>query len=386
MRICGVVAEYNPFHNGHRLQLREARRLSGCDFLAVVMAGAFSQRGEPCLTDKWTRARMALTEGADLVVELPALFAVRSADWFARGGVETLCALGADCISFGCETDDAQLLTRIADAAEAEDPPLREAIRSGLSEGKTLARARGEALEGRLGLPEGFLDQPNLALALEYLRAARGRMVPIPVLRRGAYHDDALSPLASASAIRQVLLAGGDASIALPDSCAELLKHACLARPEALDRPLLYALRGMSQEAASALWDAGEGLDRRLVKAAAVTGTREALIGAVKCKRYTYARISRLCAAALLGLTKELAAAHPQPEYIRVLGFSRAAAPLLSHIKEHSALPLVTDPMRLMDNALFSFERRATDLQSLCMEDPACRAAGRDLTERMPVV
>ena len=149
MRLCGVIAEYNPFHNGHAYQLAEARRCSGCDYLIVCMDGGMTQRGDVALLDKGVRAHMALTHGADLVVELPALFAVRSADWFARGGVFTLGALGIDALSFGCETDDIALLLRLKNAFHGNDPQIEQAVRDRLKKGQSHARARGEGQGAR---------------------------------------------------------------------------------------------------------------------------------------------------------------------------------------------------------------------------------------------
>ena len=386
MKICGIVAEYNPFHNGHAYQACLAREMSGCDYLVAVMGGAFSQRGEPMLCDKWTRARMALQGGIDLVVELPALFAVRSADWFARGGIETLCALGCDDFCFGCEADDPAWLSRLCQA-EA-DESVRARIQAELAAGKSLARARGEAISQAAGCSPEALNAPNLALGLEYLRAHRGRMRAHVVRRVGDYHGQETGEFASASAIRAAIRRGeADAAFqGLPETSRALLQAADTVRLEPLDELLLYRLRAMPEEEIACLIDVSEGLEHRIARLAAREGTREGLIQAIKCKRYTYARLSRICAQALLGMTHELAQAHPLPEYIRVLGFRKEAAPLLREVKSRAAFPLCTDPVALAGKALFELERRATDLQSLLFHDPVRRAAGQDLRHKMVVV
>lgn len=350
------------------------------------MGGAFSQRGEPMLLDKWTRARMALEGGIDLVVELPALFAVRSADGFARGGIETLCALGCDGFSFGCEEDDPALLMRLC-AAES-DEGVRSGIREALAQGKSLARARGEALSQAVGCRPETLNAPNLALALEYLRANAGRMQAHVVRRIGGYHDAQTGEFASASAIRAALGRGEReaANQALPDASRALLQAADTVQSEAFDVLLLHCLRTTPADEIAHLIDVSEGLERRIVRCAAQAGTREELLQAVKCKRYTYARLSRVCAQALLGLTRELALAHPLPEYARVLGFRREAAPLLRELKARATIPLCTDPTALIGHALFEAERRATDLQSLLLRRPEHRASGQDLRRKMLVV
>ncbi len=390
MKICGVIAEYNPFHNGHQYQLSEARRLSGCDYLIVVMGGAFSQRGEVMCLDKWTRARMALENGADLVVELPALFAVRSADYFALGGVKILSGLGADAISFGCETDDLPLLSQIVAMLSDEDEALKEAIRSRLAEGQSHVRARGEAAAERLGLDAALLSQPNTALALEYMRVNRSlaRPMDVHIVRRTAgYHDQTVHSLASASAIRSALSRSEIAPIrcSMPESAYELLNlslNGRIADMSRLDALLIDRLRTLSIDS---LPDTGEGLHNRVKKCAGECGSRETLLSALKCKRYTHARLSRLCAHALLGLTQDFACAHPEPSYARVLGFRRDASPLLTHLQQ-APLPVVVRASALRDDPLFLLERRATDLQSLCFPDETARRAGRDLTEKMLVI
>ncbi|MBO4298427.1 MAG: nucleotidyltransferase family protein [Clostridia bacterium] len=395
MKICGVVAEYNPFHNGHARQLEKARALSGCDYVIVCMGGGVSQRGEVMLLDKRTRARMALEGGADLVVELPALFAVRPADAFARGGVLTLAGLGVDALSFGCETDDAALLASLAHALDEESAALSAETRRGLVEGKSHARARGEALEKLGGLPEGFLNRPNTALALEYMRAAArlNRPVAIHVVKRlGDYHDATLGPLASASAIRSAVETGGAEAVrqAMPDSAfrllSECLREGRFARMERLDSLLLYRLRAAAPGELAALCDVSEGIESLFLKHSEAAVSREDLLARVKSKRYTYARLSRFCACALLNLTREDVLAHPAPEYARVLGFRRDALPLLRRLKEIADLPLVTDAVQLRDSPLFRFDRAAADLQALAMENPAFRAAGRDFTDPIAIV
>lgn len=392
MKICGVIAEYNPFHNGHMYQLAEARRLSGCDFLIVVMGGAFSQRGEPILLDKWTRTRMALQHGADLVVELPALFAVRSADWFARGGVETLAALGADSICFGCETDNLPLLNRTLDLMTVEDDALKEAIRVRLAEGQAHVRARGEALAERLNIPADFVSRPNTALALEYMRANRALTRPMDVhivLRTGSYHDETLTAMASASAIRAAVSRGDIAAAraSMPASAYEMLNRAspgALSDINRLDALLIDRLRMLSLEGISSLPDVSEGLEHRVFQCAQQAGSRNALLSLLKCKRYTHARLSRLLAHALLGMTSEMCLRHPSPEYARVLGFRKDAAALLTRLKD-TPLPLISRASLLRENEIFALERRATDLQSLAFGEETLRAAGRDLTEKIVI-
>lgn len=379
MRTAGIIAEYNPFHKGHLYHMQRTREITGCDYLIAAMVGSFTQRGEPALADKWERARGALSCGADLVLELPALFAVRPAQVFARGGVGLLGALGVvDALSFGCEYEDIHLLSRMAGVLRDEPPRFRELLRAGLAEGKSYPRARGEALEGTLGLPPGMSNAPNLALALEYLKENAGLnrpMRPVPILRTRGYHDGKLGDQASAGAIRAAVFRGLSVEEALP-----VPLKGPLSRPEALDELLLYKLRGMGEEELRKLPDMPEGLERRILKMAEAAGSREELIGLIKCKRYTRARISRCLTWALLDMEEALCRRYPAPPYARVLGFRERARPLLRAIRRAGAIPLASDPVPLKDHPCFALERRATDLWGLSTEDPGYRRSGRDLT------
>ena len=382
MRVCGVVAEYNPFHRGHAYHLREARALSGCDYVAVAMSGSFVQRGEPALADKWDRAACALRCGADLVVELPARFAVRSADWFARGGVGLLAGMGADALCFGSESPLDDLLPA-ARLLEEEPESVSRAIREGLDRGETLARARAEALTIQCGVSRDVLSAPNNALALEYIRANLRLSRPLELFRVpriGAYHDAELpengGEYASATALRLALRRGEDVSRYVPEDALSCLTDSMrLADPSRFDDLLLYALRTLPSGSLVGLCDGGEGVENRLLRAAQSAPDRESLLDAAKCKRYTRARLSRLCAQALLGLAPRPGEA---PAYARVLGFRKSAAPLLRYIGDKGAIPLCADPAALKDDPDFRMDALATDIFGLCTTDPELRASGRD--------
>lgn len=395
MRIAGIVAEYNPYHNGHQLHARLTRERSGCDYVVAVMSGAFTQRGEPAFMDKWTRARMALLSGIDLVLELPALFAVRPAEQFALGGVSVLSALGLDVLSFGTETDDLSLLENMAELLETEPPVFRQLIRKHLDRGESHARARGAALAELTNLPPDQLDAPNTALALCYLRAnlrVARPLSPLPIRRIGLYHDLTLSPIASASAVRRAIYEKGPdaARQSVPESSFDLIEKAApdaLSHPSALDALTLNRLRQMPPSAIALLPDVSEGLEMRIARIAREAASREELIERVKCKRYTRARLSRIMTYALLHLTRELSEGYLQgAPYARVLGFRQDARPLMRHVKENAAIPFVTDPVQLKGEPCFELERRATDLWGLTAEDNSLRRADRDLTGRVVIV
>ena len=390
MKIAGVIAEYNPFHSGHEWHLAETRRRTGCDFIVVCMAGSYVQRGEAACLSKWARAEAALRCGADAVFELPALFAVRSADAFARGGVGVLDGLGVDALSFGCENAQLQTIEALAELREREPEALSDAVRRGLAEGKSHARARGEAVAAMLGMEPEALNAPNLVLAAEYVRQLRWRSSAMEIAvvpRAGDYHDaDVRAPFASATAVRAALAEGRkvEALAAVPEAAREILSRA--GSMHAPDDLLLWRLRQTSEAELSALPGVAEGLERRILRCASGASTREELLDALKCKRYTRARLSRILACALLGLTNALAERHPEPEYARLMGMRRDARPLLSELKRRTKLPIVSDPLRLQDDECFRLECRATDLRALQCDDPSERRAGQELTRKFVMV
>ena len=385
MKIAGVIAEYNPFHNGHAHHLKETRRRGNCDYVVVCMDGSFTQRGEPACMDKWARARLALKCGADAVFELPALWALQPADGFARGGVAVLGGLGCDLLSFGSEETDINLLKTLAEMGENEPPELRAALREGLAAGKSHARARGEALSMLLGVDAALLNSPNLILGTQYLREIRAqnmKMEPLPIKRIGNYHDAALGDFASATAIRAAIHDGKmeEARFCVPEPAREELRRA--GRLHAMDDLLLHTLRGMPPEKIAEIPGVGEGLEQRIARCAAEAAGREELLEALKCKRYTRARLSRICACALLKMTKSTMESHAKPEYARLIGMREDARPLLRELKARSRLPIVSDAAQLRGDAVFDLERRATDLRALLCDEPSERRAGQEFTRK----
>ena len=387
MRVCAVICEYNPFHLGHAYHLRAARESSGADYVLCLMSGALTQRGTFARHDKWLRSRAALQNGADVVLELPARFACAPAPDFAGGGVSLLSALGVVThLSFGCEPSALSLLSAAAPLFKAESPVFSAALQTHLANGLPYPRARALAAEQIAGIPADLLAQPNTALALEYLQALPETIVPVPVARQGSgYHDAALSALSSATAVRAALARGdlADALSAVPSP--EILqtaeKSGFVHEEEALTQALLYRLRTASPAELSALYGMDEGLESRFLAAAQNCSTRETLLEQIKTKRYTHARLSRLCAYALLNLTRDFAQTHRTPDYARVLGFRKSAAPLLKEIKRHGSIPLVTKAADFdRSNPLFALDVRAQNLWSLGVLNPSLRVSGRDFT------
>lgn len=357
MTVCGVIAEYDPFHRGHARHLAEAKRRAGAERVVALMSGSFTQRGMPALLPAHTRAEMALLCGADVVLQMPYAFSVREAEYFALGGVHILSALGCVThLSFGCETEDTALLCRAADQMESGD--MDAEIRTGLSQGLSYAAAEGKALEKRLGLQKGLLNRPNAALSLSYLRAIRrleSPLIPVPVLRPQDYHAQELQAWPSASAVRGALLRGDWAGVerAVPLEALPVLRQAAaqglVCPPSAMDALIRRTLL-LSGAKDIAQWPGiSEGLEMRVLKAAETALTREELIKAVKTRRYTYGRISRALCHGALGVCRDDLPDIPQ--YARVLGFRESARGLLRRMQK-SGFPLVSRLAREENAAL----------------------------------
>ncbi len=352
LAVCGVIAEYDPFHKGHERHVRLAREKTGADFIVCVMSGAFTQRGLPALLPARVRAEMALRCGADIVLQLPCAFSVREAEYFALGGVHILNALGCVThLSFGCEVDDLSLLQSAAALLEQPDEKLNEAIQGGLDKGFSYAAAQGQAVAQRLHIDEKTLDAPNTALALSYLRALlrlNSPIVPVPILRDQDYHAAELEAWPSASAVRDAILRGDWPGVesAVPEAALPVLRRGMLAGfcpPDGLDGILRYTLLNAAPDEIARWPGIAEGLERRILKAAETCVSREALIAAVKTRRYTYGRISRALCYGLLGVKR--ADLPALPDHARILGFRESARPLLRSMQK-SGFPLVTRPAR----------------------------------------
>lgn len=373
MRAVGIVAEYNPFHSGHAYQIARARELTGADAVVCAMSGSFVQRGAPAVADKWVRAKMALVGGADLVVELPCCYALSPAQDFARGAVSLLDAMGCvDFICFGSESGDLQRLSTAAHLLCREPEELSGRIKSHLGRGAGYPAAVSAAL-GEVGTWLGGPAGPNDILAVEYLRAmaqTKSNLRPVCVKRVGAgYHDTAArGSFASATALRRMLREGRDIAPYLPARSFEVWQRAveegrAPVWEERFDTAVLAALRRMDADALARVRGVGEGLERRIARAAMRAGSIEALTALASTKRYTKARIARIVWAAMLGIFQPLTT----PNYLRVLGATRRGTALLAEMKEVTQTPVLTKIAGLNreEYELLEVDLRATDLYSL---------------------
>lgn len=375
MRVVGVIAEYDPFHRGHARQLAEAKRLAGADKAVVVMSGGFTQRGAAALLCPADRARMALACGADAVFALPVLWSVADAERFAMGGVSLLTSLGVDALSFGAETPDREALARAARLLEEPPARLTEALRALLAAGRPYPEAMGQAVAAEDPALGELLRSPNNTLAVCYLRAAMRLNSPMefyPVARTGAYHDASLVGEApSATALREAILRGdwAGAEAAMTPEAFAVLKdaaaHGRIHRPDALDKPLLYRLRSMSDAELRRLPGVSEGIEKRLRNAAQTAVTREELLQTAKTRRYPYTRLARLCAHALLDVTDDMMRTAPLPPAAWLLGLRSDAGPLMTRLRR-SGFPILAKAAAADRQAdWFQAECRAYDAWTL---------------------
>ena len=333
MKTVGIVAEYNPFHAGHRKQFDRIRAEFGRETAIVcAMSGNYVQRGAPAVMDKTLRAKAAVACGADLVVELPTTVSLSSAEGFAAGGVSILSKL-CDTLCFGAETGEAELLMETARALLSEDfSPL---LRRELDGGKSFPAARADAL-AQMGLSGEILRRPNDILAVEYCKAILAQqspMTPFPIRREGGYHDqtpDRENP--SATAVRRLMLTGEPWDSFVPEPARAIFENAPLHSLAAGERAVLARLRTMTGREFEALPYSGEGLWRKFMHASRREATLEDILTSVKSKRYTRTRLDRMMMCAYLGITAEILAA-PAP-YVRVLAFNEKGRAILSAVKK----------------------------------------------------
>lgn len=379
MKTAGVIAEYNPFHKGHEYQLRRIKETLKADYVIVAMSGDFVQRGAPAFFDKRLRAEMALRCGADLVLELPVSVSTASAEFFAKGGVGLLDALGVtDVLCFGSETGETDPLLKLAEILNSEPPQYRQLLRQELCAGASFPTARSRALTAFLEQNEDgsepslrqisrLLSQPNNILGAEYckaLLACKSSIRPVAIKREGAgYHDAGLpsESFASASAIRREIqrlfrasrdveasdgfsLLPEDLTAQIPPNARELFADALLrgawVTEKDFDSILHYRLMTTPREELSAYPDMSDALADRMINRLSEYQSFSSFCSLLKTKELTYARIQRALLHVLLGIRQ----IPEEISYARALGFRRSSVPLLSEIKKKSSIPLLTRP------------------------------------------
>lgn len=385
MKTAAVICEYNPFHYGHKYQLEQTRSF-GATHIVAVMSGSYTQRGDVALFDKYARAKTALENGADLVLELPVKYSLCAAEGFARGAVGLISTLGCvDMLSFGSECGSVEALREAAGAVEY-------ALRTDyfqllIAGGKSYPAALSEAVN-KYYTPDVYetICSPNNTLAVEYIKALDdigSSIQPVTIQREGADHDseEEQHRFISASLIRKKILAG--------ESCKEYAPevNAPTADIKRLETAILAKLRSMKPEDFEQVYDAAQGLAERLYKAVRKACTLEELYFLTKTKRYTLARIRRAVLCAFLGVEKKMLL--ERDAYIHILGMNGRGREILSAAKNAGCpLPLDTSLRALMNTSREAhrqgaFEARCGDIYSLAFEQP--RPCGMDFTAK-PVI
>ena len=407
-KVLGIICEYNPFHNGHLYHIIQSKKLTGADYTIAIMTGNFTQRGDVSIVDKWAKTEMALLGGVDLVIELPVLYSISSAENFADGAIKILNSLRiVDNISFGSETRDINLLDRIAEVLCNEPKEYKTILSHELSKGLSYPKARENALMLYLNDVRRFvnvLSSPNNILGIEYLKAlrkSRSTILPVCIPRVGAGHNDTTysKHIANATTIRNLVAANQYDSLdfkrLVPISTYSILtdnikKGHVITGLTNYEKEILYAFRRMSIEEISNLPDVSEGLEYKLKNAANSCNSLVEFFNIVSSKRYTKTRISRILVYGLLGITKkDMQLSKTTAPYVRVLGFNQNGQRLLSMIAEaNPKLPLITSVKKFEESnknkslqTMLEKDIWATDVYTLGYEFDSW--AGLDYTQRL---
>ena len=405
-KVLGVIAEYNPFHNGHLYHLQKSKELTNADYTIAIISGNFTQRGSTSVIDKWAKTQMALNNGIDLVIELPVLYSISSAENFADGAIKILSSLGiVDYLSFGSETSDIHLLNDISNILCDEPKDFKIALSEELKSGLSFPKARENALIKWFQLKDtisssklknnnstirDILSSPNNILGIEYLKALHkynSSIKPVCISRYEADYNSTTitNNIASATAIRNLILSKDYNTIKnlIPTSSYSTLTN-CLndghivPSLSCFEKEIIYVLRKMDIEEIANLPDVSEGLEYTIKKATNSCNTLSELINLVKSKRYTSTRIQRILLYALLGITKDdMEMSKNVLPYVRVLGFNENGKFLLSEISaKNPDIALITSVKKFVDSNsdkvllnMFDKDVFATDVYSIAFDN-----------------
>lgn len=408
-KVNGIIAEYNPFHNGHKYQIEDAQEQSGADYTIVAMSGNFMQRGTPALLDKYKRAEMALRNGADLVLELPSFYAASSAEFFATGATALLDKLGVvDYLCFGSECGDIELLQQFADILLDEPEEFVRLLKANMRQGLSYPSARTNALlqyRPELSCHRDVLFGSNNILGIEYLKAImrRGSAIkPITTLRVSSNHHDRMmgTHQSSALAIRQATCNQQNLDLLaeqMPPSAFEIYTRTLEKyRPVELNdfsSALQYKLLMEADEGYTRYLDVSEELSDRICSNLYQFKNFCFFCDLLKTKDMTYTRISRCLLHILLDIDFTMANQYKRTDYVayaRVLGFRRSAEPLLTAIKAHSSIPLLTklaDASCILDENSLAMLRHELRISSVYAGTSAMKSGQPMINEyRTPLV
>ncbi|RQD70351.1 MAG: nucleotidyltransferase [Tindallia sp. MSAO_Bac2] len=392
MHVLGLVTEYNPFHNGHLYHLNKSKEVAGATHTIAVMSGHFLQRGEPAMLDKWSRAKMAVSCGVDLVVELPVIYSCATADQFARGSIYLLNQSGIiDSFCFGSESGNIDLFLKIGSLLANPPKKYESFLRYHINNGISFARSQQLAISEFFSLPEmdAFFQQPNNILGMLYMKhlCLQNSSIRAHTIQRigAGYHSGELQHISSATGIRKYIESEGPISKlaeTMPPPSYRVLME-CMARDgktvttDDYNAILIALLRRMTCEEFKYLTDVTEGLENKLFKCAHHTMNWQDFCECVKSKRYPYTRIQRILMHILLNIKKADTSYwyhEGNPEYIRVLAFNSKGRELLSQCKTFSNLHIITKTAAYKASSpqvqsLLEMDIRSTDIYHLAVSE-----------------
>lgn len=372
MKTLGIVCEYNPFHNGHKYHIEKSKELFGCDKVVCVMSGSLVQRGEISVFDKWTRAKTAVENGADLVLEIPAFFCLQSGEKYALGATKVLCLLGnIDYLSFGSECGDIDFLKKIA--ALKQKKSFNDTLKTLIKSGKSYPLANEEAIQKFISKGgEKRIFSPNDLLGVEYINALsrlKSNIVPVTVKRHLTDHFDKkiVRNFASASEIRNMIFKGTDFSKFLPYDA----KNFDIFDENNAESLILGYFRLFCRE--KNIVGGEKGLANRLVKSAKISSSLDEFYNNAVSKRYTKSRIKRVAKCAFFDIKKNAVL-----DYIRPLAFNDNGREILKKSPNKNLIVTKAADFNGSKNSMFKYDIAATDFAYLCANDKAKRISGAD--------
>lgn len=433
MLVLGVIAEFNPFHNGHQYLLQKSKELTGADFSIAVMGGHFLQRGEPAFWNKWVRTKMAIKSGFDLVIELPYVFASQDARGFAQAGVKILNSLGVvDYISFGCESEEIEIFSTLATLIRKNPPLFKKIIKEELKKGDSFPKIREKAIISfyqkynhelvgmgvSLNEIRSILRQPNNILALEYmisLQQLKSSIKVLPIKRIGSsFSENKLEGrYSSATAIRNLISQYyfdsdnfqflEELKTTMPLSSYQIISDQLKEDINPVlfsnfEQAIFNRLRSIPARDLKRINGIQEGLENKFKKAALLTGSIEELISMTKSKRYTRTRIQRIIIHSLFNLTRQEVQTFNKngPLYCRILGMSKKGRNILQKAKLNSKLPIVQQLKRFYRHNsslgndvllnMLNYDILATDLYVLAYNRRDLRTGSQDFTRSMHIL